>query len=478
MLRFALLSIPCTLLVGPSIAQHETDKWYFGNGGEGLDFTDRCEPAVLDDGNFSGFEGCATVADRNNGEVLFYTNSQSVIGRNHMQMPNGNLHVPGAGFENTITQVLITSRPGTVDQFYLFTNQVQGGFFGGGGMRMACVDMTLNSGFGDVVFKNSIIYADTVSEKVTAVRHANGSDIWVIGHGHPNDEFFAVHIGPQGPVSSPVLSHVGKRYGPYSMDCLGEMKADPIGDKIAVVTSGKPHIELFRFNRSTGVVSDPMLINSPEIGSSGSSWLYGVSFSPNGSKLYAGRKNFGNGAPSLMQVDVSNYDSLSIAGSYSVISTLDSVYSVHLAPNGKVYARRAGNFLGAINHPDNAGLACDFDPHAVVFAQQPGPMGTWGFNNNIALVDYPCLGYNGIVDDEQGPRSRISPIPSSGTITLHLKIIPKSAQVFIRDMVGRLVQLHRITDQDTDLTLPHSGVWFVELWGDGAPLAVHRVVAE
>lgn len=470
-----LVLLSCALTTS---AQHETDKWYFGSDGEGLDFTDHCDAVALYDGETNGFEGCATVADRNTGELLFYTNSQSVVGRDHLQMPNGNLHVPGAAGESTITQVLITARPGSQSQYYLFTNQVQGGFFGGGGMRLACVDMTLNNGFGDVLFKDSVIYADTVSEKVIAVRHANDTDLWVIGHGYPNDEFFAIRMTPQGPEYPAVLSHVGKHYHNFTMDCLGEMKADPIGDKIAVVTAGQPHIELFQFNRTSGVVSGPVVINSPEISGGGNSWLYGVSFSPDGTKLYAGRKNFGIGVPSLIQVDVSSFDSLQIAASYAVISTLDSIYSVHLAANGKIYTRRSGLYLGAINHPDNAGLTCDFDPQAVMFQGVPSLMGTWGFNNNITLLNYPCIKPIGMVDGEQVAHMSVYPVPSDGTITLRLERIPQGREIVLRDVLGRTFDRQRIWDLNTTLTIAHSGVWIIELWDEFTCISTQRVIVE
>ncbi|MBL7945279.1 MAG: hypothetical protein JNN32_04385 [Flavobacteriales bacterium] len=468
------------LQIGPQQvnAQRETDKWYFGSNGEGLDFTGHCDPAPLGDGGFYGFEGCSTVADRNTGELLFYTNSEQVYGRDHLVMPNGSLHVSGSVSENTITQVLITSRPGSDVQYYVFTNQIQGGSVGGGGMRMACVDMTLNGGNGDVVFKDSVVYADTVSEKVAAVKHANGTDLWVIGHAYPGDEFFSLRITPNGPVYPAVISAIGKHYGGGTMDCLGEMKADPRGDRIAVVTSGQPHVELYRFNRMTGAVSDRVAISSPEIATSGNSWLYGVSFSPSGSKLYAARKNFGLPIPSLIQVDVSSHDSLEIAASYTVISTLDSIYGIHLGPNGKIYARRADLHLGAIHFPDNAGLACDFDPEAITFLEPPGPMGTWGLNNNITLAGYPCLSLSGSDDDHKPPLALIHPVPTDGDITVTVPEIPRGGRLVLRDLLGRTVSEHPLIRSSTQLTIQHSGTWFLELWDAQRRLTTMRVIRQ
>src|SRR6218665_942134 len=88
------------------MAQKQNYIWYFGNGA-GLDFNGGCEPAVLTNGKIDGFEGCATIADAATGQLLFYTNSDSIWNRNHAVMPDGHLVSNGS----TITQVLIMQKP-------------------------------------------------------------------------------------------------------------------------------------------------------------------------------------------------------------------------------------------------------------------------------------------------------------------------------------------------------------------------------
>ena len=48
------------------ISQKQANIWYFGNGG-GLDFNNQCNPLVLTDGAIQGYEGCATISDKNTG---------------------------------------------------------------------------------------------------------------------------------------------------------------------------------------------------------------------------------------------------------------------------------------------------------------------------------------------------------------------------------------------------------------------------
>lgn len=428
-MRSSLYTFVWVLVTGiPPLAQaqHHADKWYFGSVGDGLDFTGRCDPLPLSDGAMNGFEGCATMSDEITGDLLFYTNSANVWNSDHIPMPNGDLQPANELLnQNTITQAVIVPRPMNGSQYYIFTNQVQCGFFGGMGVRMACVDMDLQDGMGDVLFKDSIVYGTTVSEKVIAIPHSNGVDTWVVGHEYPDNRFFALRVDASGIVGPAAVSIAGKVYGGLSMDCIGEMKASPDGSMIAVVTSGQPDIELFNFDQATGTLTAPLLIEAAGgFGTtpSNNSWWYGVAFSADNSKLYAGRQNFDDGTPSVIQADVSSGDQTAINASLTSISTLSDVYSLQLAPNGRIYLRRAGHYLGAINQPNNAGIACDLDPQAIDFGHEQGLMGTWGLNNFIAPTSYPCS-ITGLEERTSAIPAWLAPNPiqRGNTAVLHLK---------------------------------------------------------
>ena len=69
MIKYLILSI---ILLSQTLTygQKQANVWYFGNG-TGLDFNDGCTPIVLTNGAINGFEGCATISDKNSGQVLF-----------------------------------------------------------------------------------------------------------------------------------------------------------------------------------------------------------------------------------------------------------------------------------------------------------------------------------------------------------------------------------------------------------------------
>ena len=484
-MRTLLHFLPAILLLGgaaPTSGQHQADKWYFGYVGEGLDFSQECEPVVLYDGAILGWEGVSSISDPMTGDLLFYTNSEWIWNKDHQHMPNGYIQPIGVTqSQNTITQVLSVPFPGNDSLYYVFTNQIQGGF-GGFGMRLACVDISLNAGNGDVIFKDSIIYAEVVSEKLTAVPHANSTDIWVVGHEDEGNSFFAFLIGNSGLQFPPIISTVGKIHS--GMDHLGEMKASPDGTKLAVATSEHSDIELFDFDRSNGTISNPIRVAAPPgLAVPQNSWWYGVSFSPDNSKLYAGKQNFGDGTQSIIQVDVSSSDSAIINASKVVISTLDSVFSLQLAPNGKIYTRRSGNYLGALNNPNADGLACDFDPYAIDFGEAPGGFaGVWGLNNYIALEDYPCLGTAQIAGSPKPPDAfTIQPGPMPGVFTIRVPLdMTGSLHLEIADMRGATVYLAdlRILDGSTTMNVRHlnAGVYLVSAFVGRQRIGASRIV--
>jgi len=413
-MKRSIMCCSALLIASAAFAQKEATTWYFGNQGEGLEFRKGCDPNVLTDGAIAGFEGVATISDETTGELLFYTNSQNVWDRTHQLMPNGGLITMGW----TITQVLPIRKPGSTSQYYIFTSEVQGS--GVHGIQFHCVDMTLNNGLGDVAY-DSLALNGPVSEKLTAIRHSNGTDLWVIAHGYGNDQFYAFLVTSSGVQTAPVVSAIGKVHGdPSTVDALGELKANPQGDRLAVATTFQPHIELFDFDRSSGVVDNLRTLDAVGgyDGLNASGW-YGVSFSQDGSKLYAASGFVLN--QGIIQFDLTVDDVNVInASKYVVSSGLHGCYSLKLAPNGRIYVGRRLNFLGEIAYPDSAGSACGFDPEAVVFAQL-GSYSTWGLNNLMELEEYPCMGTDvGEHDRVKGNALVLGPNPASHDLNVFL----------------------------------------------------------
>ena len=94
---------------------NEGNIWYFGYNA-GLDFNSGF-PVLLNNGQLSTYEGCASICD-NNGNILFYTDGMVVYNSNHITMPNGT----GLLGNNSSTQSsIIVKKPLSNSIYYIFT---------------------------------------------------------------------------------------------------------------------------------------------------------------------------------------------------------------------------------------------------------------------------------------------------------------------------------------------------------------------
>ena len=337
------------LLLPPlfSAAQNEANIWYFGNNA-GMDFNGGA-PVALTNGILNTVEGCATICDPTTGALLFYTDGVTVWTRNHTVMPNGTGLL---GHTSSTQSAIIVPRPGSNRYYYIFTTP---NILGPGGLTYSEVDMTLNSGFGDVTALKNITLNATNPEKVTAACHANGTDYWVLTHDWNNNNWLAYAVTSTGINTTPVTSSSGVVLGGTSLNSLGQLKISPDGSRVAHCTWTFNTLEVGDFNNATGVVSN--VFSLPHSGEE-----YGTAFSPDGSKLYFASCCFNpNG---IYQFDLSSGVPATIAASKTTIwNGTPSIGkgSMQLGPDGKIYCSILSSpFLGVINNPDLPGTSCNY----------------------------------------------------------------------------------------------------------------------
>ena len=341
------------LLLAPFFAwaQGEGNIWYFGEGA-GIDFNSGS--AVSISGPISTWEGCADICNPA-GNVLFSTDGITVYNSTNAVMATGLLGDP-----SSTESGIIVPDPGNAQRYYIFSVAAQVGFVGTGlyaGVSYSYEDMTLSGGLGNLLTTN-VPLLDSTAEKITAVRHANGHDVWVVTHKWNSDAFYAFLITAAGVSSTPVISHIGSYYydagSGMNAESIGYLKASPDGSHLAAAIDYIPNnnVELFNFNNGTGVVSN--LINIPSGGNA-----YGVSFSPDNTKLYV---SFEVPSPyNLVQYDLTqpNFQN----NPYPLLQNGQSGNgALQIAPDGKIYFAQVSNsgYLSVINNPNAAGAACNF----------------------------------------------------------------------------------------------------------------------
>ncbi|WP_242922901.1 hypothetical protein [Pontibacter liquoris] len=353
-----------------AFAQGETANWYFGKNA-GITF--KGDTAVaLTNGRLTTEEGSATLSDKN-GNLVLYTNGITVWNRNHRVMPNGNGLMGG---KSSTQSALILPKPGSDSTYYIFTTDIQAQ---SNGLRYSIVDMRKDGGNGDVISRNMFMVAPT-TEKLTAVRHSNGRDWWVLAHRWNSNAYMAFLLSGEGVSVEPVLSNVGTVHGGPNQKAIGYLVPSPDGNRLAAALwNDKSNFEVLDFNRTTGEVSNPVLLK-------GYTEAYGVAFSPDGSKLYGTTNNGKMGKGQIVQFDLRASNADAIAKSAVVVATSGSptLGALLLGPDGKIYVARKDNyFLGVIEHPNQKGTASKYTDNGFRLAGRKSDLGLPNFAQGI-----------------------------------------------------------------------------------------------
>jgi len=386
--------------------QLQNNNWVFGFGAR-VNFSGPI-PVGSSNAAINSNESTASVSDPSTGQLLFYTDGLKVWDANNDVMPNGSNLL--GGFYNSCTQgALIVPFPEDNQRYYLFTLEELEALslvpVIDNGLRYSVVDMTLNGGLGDVqVATLNTPLATDLTEKLIVIRSAEIQGFWVIAHKKNANEFLAWKIDACGVTAQPVVSAVGSNFAsaPFGANeaWSGAMDASPDGNRIGMPVDWSDRIEFFDFNKTTGVVSNPLTVNVTDDSNPPFLRKYGACFSPDGSKFYYTNMN------SVYQLDLSTYTSAAIASSITLIySPLlepnnNYCFQIEEAPNNRLYVA-IGNTarLDEISNPNLLGLGCGYVVNAVSFSPatcQLGlpaqvPIGGFAASSTITFLPDSCL---------------------------------------------------------------------------------------
>lgn len=335
----------CFLLGLPkiSLAQKEANNWYFGeNAGISFNYG---SPVALTNGKLFTYEGCATISN-SNGRLLFYTDGISVWDSTHKVTPNGTAL---KGNYSSTQSAIIVPRPDSVGSYYIFTCDELGD---ANGLCYSEFKMALNSGKGDIVSsKKNTQLIKSSCEKITAVKHANGRDYWVLAHHFGTDTMYSFLITPAG-ISSKVVKSNTRLKIPKSdvQSAMGYLKVSPNGSKIAYANHTLDSLALGDFNTANGVVSNVMIIYF-KLG-------YGIEFSAGSKYLYATEFTRPN---LVVQFNANPSSKSAFKASKVILDTNSSAFALQLGPDEKIYITEfASKYLNVIHAPDSAGKACRY----------------------------------------------------------------------------------------------------------------------
>ena len=340
-----------------------------------------------------------------------------VADANHQIMPHGDTLNPGdlfnyfSGFGYRLPQgVLILPKPGVENLYYIIHEKLEWSnqyFDVCPGLYYSIVDQNLNNGLGDVTLKNICVLTDSLDPGcITATRHANGRDWWIVVPKFLENKYFIFLLSPEGLTLSNSIT-IGV---PSTMMELGLAYFSPDGSKYIRYGLTQVHspsrLEVFNFDRCSGELS-----NYQNLWFVDSIYAPGLSISPNSRFMYVGRQ---------LSIDQYDLQATNIVDSKLTVANYDffidplfpqfgytTFYLQQLAADNKIYicTGNGTRFLHVIDQPDSCGVACNVLQHSV---QLPT------FN----LSSIPNF-----------PNFRLGPIDGSTCDTLGINIITSNSEI-------------------------------------------------
>nr|MBK9651767.1 T9SS type A sorting domain-containing protein [Bacteroidota bacterium] len=425
-MRFLFLSVLFVLTMNCCKAQGINNMWMHGyshlipNGGTNINLLNGDTSISYNYRNLPFNATHANIADTN-GNLLFYTNGIHIYNWLDTAMENGTYINPGFNVTQWLNYglwiqegALILPKPNDSLQYYVFheayINYIVPGALYSSPLYYSLVDMGYNNGLGKVIQKSIPIINDTLMcGEIVSTKHANGRDYWILVHSLLGNKFYKMLLTPQGiSVDTQSIGSNRNLYGGYAKFSLD-------GSKLAV-NSPSTKIDLFDFDRCTGMLSNHININNPDSG-----WA-GVGFSSDGSKLYY------TAGLTVYQYDLT---APNIAASVDTVATWDGFFSYPGFPttflypyngyDGRIYWNCGSStlHLHRIEFPDKLGDSCMFVQHNILcptfnaFTQPNHP------NYHLGpLVGSPCDTLNltpGPSPKERGV-VRVIPNPIKGNI--------------------------------------------------------------
>ena len=229
-------------------SQHLSDVWQLGVTLPGIKpamtFVNGSPEPYIETRKLSMFVTNASISDTL-GQLLFYTNGQWIANRNHDTLSNSENFNPGyatdvyyyAGLGITEGTIIIP-KPDTqflYSLFYVTFEQVEVDdiiITQPLHLSYSEIDISQDSGMGEMTLKNVLLIEDTLTQGfLTATKHANGRDWWIISHEYSTKRFYGWLLSPDT-IEGPFSQWIGID---IDYDAIGQSNFSPDGSKYAMV---------------------------------------------------------------------------------------------------------------------------------------------------------------------------------------------------------------------------------------------------
>lgn len=422
----------------------------------------------------------ASISDEN-GRFLFATNGCTIIGKNNQTIKNGAGLNPGKvsdtycknGNLQTQGSLFLPAFKDT-SKYYLFhlgADVVQKNDLGGIGLNLyyTLLDKTGDNGNGEVLSKNNLIVQDTFAfGTMTAVKHGNGKDWWIIIPRMLQNKYMKLLFTPEK-IHEPVYQNIGN----VNQDDNGTGQAvfSPDGSKY-INFDRYNDLRIFDFDRCSGNLSNFKHIVLPIKNKADSAYIGGVAVSPNSRYLYVTTlykvfqydllaKSIENSIVKVAEYD--NFRDTTTSGKWQT-----TFYLSHIAPNGKIYINCATSvsFMHTIHEPDKADLACNLIQHDFKLKSL----------NSNSIPNFPnfrlgklknsiCDTLTGSSDVDNERAFSIYPNPTNDILHISSSVdFNKNYTVFISNSIGQIILKTTLKENSIDVSRIAKGFYTVSIF--------------
>jgi hypothetical protein len=321
------------------------------------------------------FNMCNTSICEEEGNLLFYSNGVEVFNADHATLQNSEdfnyypYHEIWEELGLALPQGVIGFQsPNSTQDYYLLhmkydlestPNDV---LVFGVGLYYSKIDMEADAGLGAMVDKGIELVQDTLNfGTVTATRHGNGRDWWVIVPEYSSNRYYRILIAPDGPVLQETQT-----IGEPTLNGVSQAVFSPDGKwYIRNTVSGlneDGYLDIYQFDRCTGFLSNHLRFPYGNGLNEGG----GAAVSSNNQFLYVSYRNY------LYQYDLL---APNIQASKETVAVFDgfadpfqaAFYMAQLAPDGKIYLNCTNGirYMHRIEYPNKKGTDCQVSQHVI-----------------------------------------------------------------------------------------------------------------
>lgn len=444
------------------------------------------------------FVANASICDTS-GQLLFYTNGCQVANRNHQVMAKGDSINLGYMYNEWCVEndlgypahqgILVLPYPGNNDLYVIIHYRSSDAEHDHRELLYSLIDMSLDSKQGAVTFKNQLIYEHAfLASNLTAIRHGNGRDWWIIAPKRKSKRYFKFLLSPEG-FSGPFIQDFGKEW----TNIQGGSQAcfSPDGSKYIRMAPFETGCQIADFDRCTGLLSNPVNFSFP----GDTIYSNGCAVSSNNRFLYISAHK------KVYQFDL---QAQSISASRVLLGEYDGTmapfatrfFQAMLAPDGKIYMTSPNGVyvMHVIHNPNEKGLACNFEQHGIELPTHIDfPIPNFVHYRLLDLPGSPCdtLGINGTVSVQPpavktNGTLRIFPNPAGTDEPVRIEsgeLFDANDRLFVFNALGQLWRDVPLPRGQSHLVLPAgempAGVYFFQLqrvggWAQSGRLVVGK----